>query len=76
MNLGVILELILVGAKIFKDERQEYFANRSKELMKKIMEVEDSSYYDKDMEAKGQAQRQLNLDTDELRKQFILESAK
>lgn len=76
MSIGVILELILIGSKIFSDERKEYFANRSKKLLATINMVEDSAYYQKDMEAKGQAQRQLMLDTEELRKQFVLESAR
>lgn len=71
-----ILELILVGAKIFSDERKRHFENKSKELMKKITDVEDSEFYKKDMEAKGRAERDLNMEIDELKKQFLLEAAK
>ncbi len=72
----IILELILTGAKIFRDERKEYFENRSKKLMRRIQEVEDSDFYSKDMEAKGKAERELNLEVDELRKKYLLEAAK
>lgn len=72
----IILELILTGAKIFSDERKEYFENRSKKLMRKIQEVEDSDFYSKDMEAKGKAEREINLDVDELRKKYLMEAAK
>jgi cell fate (sporulation/competence/biofilm development) regulator YmcA (YheA/YmcA/DUF963 family) len=71
-----ILELILVGAKIFSDERKRHFENKSKELMKKITDVEDSEFYKKDMEAKGMAERDLHMEIDELKKQFLLEAAK
>lgn len=72
----IILELILTGAKIFSDERKEYFENRSKKLMRKIQEVEDSDFYSKDMEAKGKAERELNNEVDDLRKQYLMEAAK
>lgn len=71
-----ILELILIGAKIFSDERKEYFEQRSKKLMKEITDVEDSEFYKKDMEAKGKAERSLHMEVDELKKAFILEAAK
>jgi hypothetical protein len=71
-----ILELLVIGAKIFSDERKHYFEEKAKAQLKKILEVEDSEFYKKDMEAKGQAERQIILDTEELRKQFILESSK
>lgn len=72
----MIVELILVGSKIFQDERKNYFENRSKELMTKIHEVEDSDFYSKDMEKKGKAERQLNLEVEELRKEYLKEAAK
>ena len=71
-----ILELIVIGAKIFSDERQEYFKNRGKNLLTKIFEVEDSPFYQKDMEAKGLAERAIIVESDELRKEFMMESAK
>ena len=71
-----ILELIIIGAKIFSDERKEYFQKRSKKLMEKIFEVEDSDFYKKDQEAKGQAERQILMDQEELRKSFMEEAAK
>lgn len=71
-----ILELILVGAKIFSDERRRYFESKSKDLMKKITDVEDSEFYKKDMEAKGRAERDLQMEIDDLKKHYLLEAAK
>lgn len=71
-----ILELIIIGAKIFSDERKRYFENKSSELMKKIQDVEDSEFYKKDMEAKGKAERDLFLQVDDLKKEYILEATK
>lgn len=71
-----ILELILVGAGIFQSERKEYFENRSKKLMRKIQDVADSEFYSKDMEAKGKAERELNLEVESLRKEYLKEAAK
>lgn len=72
----VILQLLLVGTQTFKQERQRYYDNKVKNLMKKIMEVEDSEFYKKDMEAKGQAERELNLEVESLAQEFLKESAK
>ena len=65
----------MIGAKIFSKEREEYFKNRAKKLMRKIQEVEDTEFYKKDMEAKGKAERELMLETDELRKEYVKEAA-
>jgi hypothetical protein len=73
---AVILELILVSAKIFSDERRRHFESKSKKLMETIQEVEDSDFYSKDMEAKGKAERALMLDTEALRKEYIKEATK
>lgn len=74
--MSSILELVLVGAKIFHDERKNYFEGRAKKLMEEIFKVEDSDFYSKDMEAKGKAERQLMLEVEELRKKFIMEATK
>lgn len=74
--MGTILELILVGSKIFADERKNYFENRVKKLLIKIQEVEDSDFYSKDMEAKGKAERALLVEVDDLRKDYIKEATK
>lgn len=74
--MGTILELILVGSKIFADERKSYFENRVKKLLIKIQEVEDSDFYSKDMEAKGKAERALLVEVDDLRKDYIKEATK
>lgn len=71
-----ILNLIYIGAKIFSDERQEYFKSRSKKLMEEIQQVEDSDFYKKDMEAKGKAQRALKTQEDELYNEYVKEATK
>jgi cell fate (sporulation/competence/biofilm development) regulator YmcA (YheA/YmcA/DUF963 family) len=71
-----ILQLVLVGAQVFQSERKKHFEDRAKDLMKKIMEVEDSDFYKKDMEAKGRAERDLHLEVDSLAQEFLKESAK
>ena len=71
-----IVEMIAVSLKIFSDERQRYFDDKTKKLMQTILEVEDSNFYDKDMEAKGQAERQLAIDTESLRTEWIKEMQK
>lgn len=68
--------MIAVSLKIFSDERQRYFDDKTKKLMQTILEVEDSNFYDKDMEAKGQAERQLAIDTESLRTEWIKEMQK
>lgn len=71
-----ILQLILVGAQIFQEERKRYYQNKAKSLLKIISDVEDIDFYKKDMEAKGRAQRDILINTDELQKEFLLEAAK
>lgn len=70
------LQLIIIGAGIFKDERANYFRNRSKKLLEKIQEVVDSDFYHKDMEKKGKAERKLNIEIDSLRDEYIKEGSK
>lgn len=70
-----ILELIAMGSKIFEMERREYFTKRSKKLMERIQEVEDSDFYKKDMEAKGRAERAILLDQEELRQEYMKAAA-
>ena len=69
-----ILELILVTARIFKAERQQYYENKVKKLMQRIYEVEDSSFYKKDLEVKGKAQRDLFLEVEDLRAEYVREA--
>jgi hypothetical protein len=76
VNLSNVLELILVGSKIFHDERKEQFAKRCRSLLRQIAEVEDAPFHLKDMEQKGIAERQLLIEVEDLRKAFILEASK
>lgn len=69
-----ILELILIGANIFSEERKRYYENKVKNLLRKIARVEDSDFYNKDMEAKGKAERELLIEVEELRKEFVKEA--
>lgn len=65
-----ILELILTGAKVWKDERALGIIRKAEKLMEKIQEVEDSGYYHKNMEAKGLAERELHGDAMKLKMEF------
>lgn len=71
MDTALWLQVLVKGADIYSSERAEYFKNRSKKLMRKIHQVEDSDFYSKDMEAKGRAERELQLEVDELRKEYL-----
>ena len=74
--VSTILELITIGAKIFSEERKRYYDNKVQDLLRKISQVEDSDFYSKDMEAKGKAERELMIQTEELRKEFVKEALK
>lgn len=65
-----ILGIVLVGAQIFREERQRYYANRVKHLREQINEVEDSPYYQQDLNRKGKAERQLLLEVEALGGEF------
>lgn len=69
-----ILELITIGARVFSEERQRYYEGRTKKLLKIIANVADADFYDKDMDAKGKAERTLLIETEELRKEYIKEA--
>lgn len=73
---AAILELIIVTGKFLTQERKEYFDNRAKKLLKEITDVEDSEFYKKDMEAKGKAERQIQIEVEDLRKEFMVEVSK
>lgn len=74
--VSTILELIFVSAKIFSEERKRYYENKAQNLLRRIAAVEDSQFYKKDMEAKGKAERELMIQTEELKKEFIKEATK
>lgn len=71
-----VLELITVTAKFLTKERALYYINKAKGYEDKIKEVEDSEFYSKDMEAKGQAERELESNTSKLRLEFMAEVKK
>ena len=73
---SAILEIILIGAKIFSKERQRHFENEAKKLQETIYRVEDSGFYHKDQERKGLAERQIERRTVELASEFIREGKK
>lgn len=70
---ALILGLISIGAQIFSDERRRYFENESKKLQEEIYAVADSPFYEKDMEAKGVAERELYRRSEALAAEFIKE---
>lgn len=71
-----ILELIIVTGKFLSEERKRYYDNKARKLLKEITDVEDSEFYKKDMEAKGKAERQILIDVEDLRKEFMVEVSK
>lgn len=72
----MILDLILVGAKIFSDERKRYYENKVKKLKRKIIAEEDKDFYDKDMNAKAKAERELAIESNSLALEFLNEANK
>lgn len=72
----MILDLILVGAKIFNDERRRYYENKVKKLKRKIISEEDKDFYDKDMNAKAKAERELAIESNSLALEFLNEATK
>ena len=72
--MNTILELILIGARIFNSERQRYYEKKSQDLMEEIQRVEDTDFYSKDMEAKGKAERELETRTMALKNEYIKEA--
>ena len=69
----LILGIISIGAKIFSDERRRYFENEAQKLQEEIYKVADSDFYNKDMEAKGKAERELYRRSENLAAEFIKE---
>ena len=74
--LKPILELISVGARLFDKERTLYYLKSSDKLQRKVEQVEDADFYDKDMNAKALAERELERETHELRLEFLAEASK
>lgn len=72
----MILGLITISAKIFSDERRRYFEKEVKSLQDSIHEVADSDFYNKDMEAKGLAERELERRRDALAQEILREGNK
>lgn len=72
--LKPILELITIGARTLSYERKMYYINKAAKLQETIYKVEDSDFYEKDMEAKGKAERELNSDVHNLRLEFVSEA--
>lgn len=65
---------MLIGANVFSKERKRYFESRIEKLLKRIQSVEDSDFYNKDMEAKGRAERDLLTEVESLREEFVQEA--
>ncbi len=74
--LKPILELIIAGAGIFSDERKLYYIKKAETQMKKIEKIEDTDFYNKDMNAKALAEREIERDTTKLRLEYIAEAKK
>jgi hypothetical protein len=74
--INQILELVKIGANIFSDERKLYFIKRVDELQAIVYKNEDADFYDKDMNQKAIAERQLAEETEKLRLKFVSEATK
>lgn len=72
----LILGLITVGAKLFASERKRYFEMEAKKLQEEIYKVEESDFYNKDMDAKGKAEREIERRSGALAQEFIKEGNK
>ena len=72
--MKAILELITIGAKTLSKERSLYYINKATKLQEIIFKVEDSDFYEKDMEAKGKAERELESTIHKLRLEFVGEA--
>jgi len=72
--LKSFLDLIIIGAKTLSKERSLYYIKKATKLQEKIFEVEDSDFYNKDMEAKGKAERELASGVHNLRLEFVKEA--
>ncbi len=72
--VDTILQLVLVGAKIFSEERQRYYQKQVENLHKEIQEVEDSVFLKKDQNKKGKAERALLTKKEALAAELITES--
>ena len=71
--IKTVLGIILKSASIFQTERARYFEKEAQVLLDKINEVEDSEFYQKDMEAKGKAEREIHQKTERLSHEFLAE---
>lgn len=68
--------MITVSAKLFSQERQRYYDNKIKEILRTIAENSSGSgYYNLDMEAKGKAEQSLLIEVEPLRQEWIKDIA-
>lgn len=62
MVVDTALKFATVAMNVFSEERQRYYDNKIKKLQAKILEVEDSDFAHKDMNAKGMAERAIMME--------------
>ena len=60
---SAILDLATVSIRAFDNHKKRQYQARIKNLRNKIATVEDTDFYNKDMEAKGKAERELSNET-------------
>ena len=72
--LKSFLDLIIIGAKTLEKERSLYYINKAYALQEVVHRVVDSNFYNKDMEAKGRAERELESAIHKLRLEFVKEA--
>lgn len=66
MSVSAALKFATVALGVFSEERQRYYDNKIKKLHQRVFEVEDSDFYKKDMNAKGQAERAILMEENAL----------
>ena len=72
--VNLILELVLVSAKLFSEERQRYYEKKAGDLLKEIDKQEDADFSKKDQNKKGQAERELKRRSEALAKEVMDEA--
>lgn len=76
MIAGQIIELISAGANIFSKERALYYINKGQKIQRKIEQIADADFYDKDMNKKALLEREIDRETNKLRIEFLTEAKK
>jgi len=74
MNAALVLQLVLTSAKLLSEERQRYYEKEAGKLLAEIDKQEDAEFSKKDMNKKGQAERELKRRTEALGREVLGEA--